>query len=476
MGEATKAGEPVAAGARRQGQVEMPERRGWVRALLVLLMVNVAVRLVMWLIYEPVPFNDTLGYLELAQQIQALDLSQNSGARSPGYPFLLWLAGLDYRTVWAFQSVLGIVVSLMLFGLAYYHTQDDRVALLVGLTYPLSINQLFFEAAILTEALSAFLLVASFFLFVMTKREEEQGLFPMAIMGVVVGLAVLTRPLLLVLIPLYAVFLGVRWWRQGMGGWRWVLSIMAFAVPAMALAVGWGVVNQRTAGTFGLSAILGYTIVEHAGPFMELAPEEDAELRDIYLAYRDKRMAETGSYLYTIWDAAGDMRAATGLSFAGLSGALTDLSVGLFVRHPALYLRSVAKGWTQFWASAIGWDPEKIGAPLVSTALRWLWRAERAALIAVNAAFLAIAVHSMLTLRQKLHPYDYDPEAHWLVIVLVLLSSVAQAMIGRVENGRYSVPYQPLITYTVILWGWFFWRSVRQRRQQAVLVPSGLEP
>jgi 4-amino-4-deoxy-L-arabinose transferase-like glycosyltransferase len=447
-----------------------------VKALLILLAVNVVVRLLLWLVYEPVPFNDTLGYLELAQQMQALDLSQNSAARSPGYPFLLWLAGIDYRVVWAFQSVLGLMVSLMLFGLAYYHTGDEWVALLVGLTHTLAINQLFFEAAILTEALSVFLLVASFFLFVMTGRDQELGGFPLVILGVVVGLAVLTRPLLLVLIPLNVAFLGVRWWRQRMGGGRWVLSILAFAVPALVLVLGWSGVNYRTAGYFGVSAILGYNLVEHAGPFMELAPEEDAELRDIYLGYRDKGVAETGSTLFTIWDAVGDMRAATGLSFTGLSGALTDLSVGLFVRYPGLYLRSVATAWTEFWGSAISWDPNKVGAPLLSTPLRWLWRIERAALIAVNLAFLVIAAHSVLTLKRKPHPYDYDPEAHWFVITLVLLSSMAQAMLNLADNGRYSVPYQPLITYTVILWGWFYWRSVRQRSRRAVVVPSGLGP
>ena len=53
-------------------------------------------------------------------------------------------------------------------------------------------------------------------------------------------------------------------------------------------SIRWSQFNKTQTGSFQYTMLLGYSISQNTGGFMEFASESDQELRDIYLKYRDK--------------------------------------------------------------------------------------------------------------------------------------------------------------------------------------------
>lgn len=416
-------------------------------ALLALIAVCVLLRLIIHTGYAPATYNDTLGYLEIAQQFQALDFSQHTGARVPVFPLLMLGTGLDWETLWLVQSVLGGAISMLLFGVVYHQTQDGRWALLAGLLHTLSLSQLFFEAAVLTETLATFWLVASACLLVCGRHAQWQVFVSMAL-GLVSALATLTRPLTLLLIPIYAGFLFVRWSREHVRGIQVALRLLGFFTPIAILVGGWCTLNYVTTGTFALTTLTGFSLVGHSGAFIEYAPDEFAVIRDIYLAARIEEIARSGAHTWTIWNAYRDMLQATGLTFAQLSQELARMSLVLFARRPLLYLKGVLFSWVKFWASDNYWNLGLISSPALRETLRWLWRTQRIGLGLCNVAFL------ILFARQQNRRAAPDPEFQTFVFVLVGLTSLAQALHEFSDNPRFSIPYQSLILCTLALWIW----------------------
>lgn len=440
-------------------------------SLLVLIIVSLLIRVVLWLVYRPATFNDTLGYIDTGRTFQALNLPSYDAARTPVYPLLMVAVGFDPRSIWLVQSLMGLAIAVMLYLLARYHIANSRIAFAIGLSYTLAINLLFFEAALLTETTSTFLLLLSLLFFILTRRRNGRLIFYVAT-AVVASLAVLTRPLMLLLAPLYLLFFIRRWHRRRYGTRRWVGYLAAYGLPVAVLLGGYILFNGRYAGSYTFSTLTGYNLAGHSGAFMEYAPEEYGTIRDIYLKYREARIAATGTHIWTIWDARGEMSQATGLDFVELNNALTRLSLQLITAHPLLYLRNVAVAWASFWASAVSWNLDNLSISTSQTVFTGLWWMVRWLLIFVNFTFLLISLYSLYERRRDHRLLDYDPEFHWLVLTLVLGTSLLQALLIYADNWRFSVPFQPLITYLVIVWLWQYGLRWEKKRTGSEIIDA----
>jgi hypothetical protein len=171
-------------------------------ALLGLLLTCVLVRVLLWLVYEPITYADTGTYTRLALQLQSMNFTDYTGWRTPGYPLLLLAGGMDFQRVWLLQTVLGITVSLMLYSLTLDYSGSIGLAFAVGLAQTLCLNQLFFEASIATETFSTFTVVLSVYLIVRTLAMSRLLLAWVSVLGLVLALAALTRPGYIYLGPL----------------------------------------------------------------------------------------------------------------------------------------------------------------------------------------------------------------------------------------------------------------------------------
>jgi 4-amino-4-deoxy-L-arabinose transferase-like glycosyltransferase len=433
------------------------------KPLLVLIIISLLIRVVFFLFYRPASFDDTLGYIDTGQTLQAANFEGYNASRTPVYPLLMVATGFDPWRLWMVQLLMGLAITVMLYLLARFHTGNSRIAFVVGLSYSLALNSLFFEAALLTETAGTFLLFLSLIFFILTRRRKGRLIFYVAT-AILASLAALTRPLMLLLAPLYLLFFIRRWHRRDYDRRLWVRYLAGFGLPVAILLGGYIIFNGNYAGSFTFSTLTGYNLAGHSGAFIEYAPDEYATIRDIYLKYREARVAATGTHIWTIWDAQGEMSQATGLDFVGLNNALTRLSVRLIATHPLMYLRNVAVAWAQFWASGISWDLDNLASADNQTIFNGLWWVVRGVLIFINVTFLFIGLHSLYERRRKYRVLNYDPEFHWLVLTLVLGTALLQALIIFADNWRLSAPYQPLIVYVVIVWLWLFGLRWQRRR------------
>jgi hypothetical protein len=432
---------------------------------LLLATTSALLRVVLWLVYQPIDFPDTGTYVALATQLQELNFSHYSGVRTPIYPLLLQMGQLNYQSVWLIQSILGISISLILFILIMNHSANVVLAFVVGTVHSLSLNQLFWEANIVNETLATFFIVLSVVLLTRTiqQRNVANGVF----LGVIAALAALTRPLYVYLGPLYLMFLLMS---LGMKVKRVLISFsIAFVLPVF----GWAVFNKATVDYFGLTTIVGYNLSQHSGGFMEKAPERYADIRDIYLKYRQERLRESKTHSMTIWVARQEIKDKTGMSDVALSNELTKLSLQLFTKYPALYARSVTEAWASFWAVPNYWKLEKIDNSGVVDFLNSVWKTERYALIVMNFVFLCVGGYAIIEAMVNRCKGTTRLDVSLILSCVVISASGLQAMLEFGENGRYSIPTQPLVTSLVLMsvWAWAgkIGRSVSRSRLSAAV-------
>jgi len=431
-------------------------RRPVVRGGILLLSFAVAVRLVFWGTYSPISFGDTPSYLRLAEVVAGGGWGGYDGTRTPGYPAFLALVGPSPERIFIAQMKLGVAISLLLFWMMWRTTRHVRLALLVGGLYSLLPAQLLFEANLLTETLTTFWIILSFALFVALR--DSQARLPVqlvlaGLLGVSSSLAGLTRPLFYVLPVCLLPFV---WWKPEAG---WPVRLgrsLFFCLGPILLLGGWMNFIHERYGMWSPTVMGGYSLVQHTGAFFELLPEDQADLRDVYLRYRDARIAERGNQTNTIWDAIPEMSRVSGLGFYDLSRELQRLSLQLIREHPGMYARSVLEGWIGFWKAPVYWDPggftpSWLAAPVGAAA--WIGRV---LCLAANAAFLGLSV--LVAFSRKVRARLGREELLLAATGSVWVISIAQTLLDHGDNPRFLVPLQMLVCLVVVLGGWR-WRT-----------------
>lgn len=427
-----------------------PTDRRWPAWLLVVL-VAAAVRLPMLLGYEPVEYPDTGTYLQAARDLVTGDFSAGQGRRTPGYPLVVAAFGADPARLLAFQLAGGVLMSALLYWLTATLTGSRPWAVAAGLAHALNLQQLFQEAALLTEATSALSVAAALALLVAVCRRLQRGETPVAMMtalGAASTYALFVRPQFLCLLLVapaavaYAASGGIRPRVRGAAAAAWVLA------PAVALLLGWGAVQQAKTGYFTLSTQSGFGLVNHPIDYIELAPDEYATVRDILVRVRDRRVAEVGHSRNTIWYAWPEIRQATGWSLPEASRHLQAMCRELFVAYPGRYALSVASAWVDFWTVPFFWAPEQVN-PAVRALVEGVWSVQHALLRLANLTFVLLVAGVVVwpALRLRLR-WDVALTA---VAATVLMSSLIQALADQGASSRYHLPTQSLVVLVLLV-------------------------
>ena len=416
-------------------------------------------RLVLWAIYAPVAYGDTGSYLRSAGVLSQGTLAGYDGTRVPGYPAFIALVGLDPQRVYAAQLLLGWLITLLLYLWAWQATRRPVMGAIVAFGYTLIPGQFLFEANLLTETLTAFLLVLGFVLHFAVERSatSSRQLLAAAGLGLTAGAVGLVR----ILFYPFAVWLLPLVWTAGGDAWRTrLLRTAVFLLPALALLLGWvGYINS-TYGFLAPTTMGGYNLVQHTGVFFEYLPDEYATIRDTYLRYREARLAERGDQTNTIWEAIPELTEVSGLGFYDLSRELQRLSLLLIREHPDLYLRNIAEGWLGFWKAPVYWDPALVSHPAAASILRLWAAAGRAVTLAVNAGFLALSLWLILRFRRY---RDLLRDRVWLAPWgFIWFTSVLQTIVDHGDNPRFLVPLQAVVFFVVVVAGNFVYRKERR--------------
>jgi len=405
-------------------------------AFAALIAISVLVRLAIIAHFRERASYDTPGFMLTADAIRTGDFSRYDGRRTPIYPLLLILAGMDWTVVRLVQCALGVAIGAMLFAVAWYRTGSRVTSFVAGLLGSLMISELLYEQILYSETLCTFFIALAMLAYARIDKDGGARMPNYAILGIAAAFAGMTRPMFLYLAPLLLCFPLIRA--------RFRVALGLVLAPTLVLALGWSAFNAHTLDYFGVTTTTGFNLSNHSGGFMELAPPQYSQIADIYLRYRPYQIDRMGSHTMTIWIAEGAIRRATGLSTPELSRVLTRMSLEMFAEHPLLYLESVVRAWLRFWGfgffdfvTAYRDSAGRLGYAMV--VLLGTFQ------LAINVAFLIIAAVLLARWIRARISFDFD----LAMIMIVLTGSIVQAFMEYGENVRYLAPLAPLIAYVV---------------------------
>jgi len=434
------------ADSRNWGGRSLPvlDERLWFALVVV---VSALVRLGLWLVYPLTVNNDSPTYLQLARNILNNGFSAYNATRTPGYPLFLAYTG-DW--VYPAQLGLGMATTILVYYIASRLSGRAWFGALAALLHTLNIGQLFFEATLLTETLTTFLVMAALgaaIAIIVENHSIPMLVFFAFLAGLSASLAGMVRPLFVYLPVLISIFcLAIR--KISLPK-RAALAV-AVLVPAVLIFGWWLNFVNSNYKILSFDTIGGFRWLNHTGEYFEYVPDSDAIIRDTYIRYRSARIAETGSQSNAAWDAMDELLNNSRLGFYGLSRHLTDISMDLIRAHPDLYLKNVFSGWWMFWWAAVYWSSDMFKAPALVPVVRILVLGERGVMVLANLIFIGGSLASALwkKARSALGMGLFG----WLVLVTVGAASVLQTLLDHGDNPRYLVPLQTVVLVMVAWW------------------------
>jgi 4-amino-4-deoxy-L-arabinose transferase-like glycosyltransferase len=285
--------------------------------------------------------NDSLSYL-----LPGFDLARGLGfepilKRPPLYPAfvggVIALFGEELRALTFVQHLLGVAIAILAY--AAGHLLFGRAAGLVGgLLTAMSAPLLVTEQYLMSETLFGALLLGAVVAFLRAVRRPSAGWF--ALVGVLVGLAALARPiaqLVAVLLALSLPFLVPRWRPALLHGGLLLGTFALTVIPWMAR-------NQVVQGTFAIAGGAGEGLAvrtiryEQRFDFRE-PPGGDADplLARARRIYRDEASEDSA------FELARRLREELGVTEVQADGLMRRIALEAILRQPGYYLRGTVE-------------------------------------------------------------------------------------------------------------------------------------
>jgi len=206
---------------------------------------------------------DSLQYLKLAESLRLQGRFTGSEydeeVRTPGYP--LFLAAVQailkggIGTVVLIQLLFTILIAFLLYRCGKL-LHSERLGLAAAWLYALNPNAILWSLTVLTETLFSLLLLLSFYALTLA-YQRSQGYWLLS--GLLLGMATLTRPIGLYLIPVWGIF-ALLVLRPKVGFHRAARYAIGFLAAAMLLVLYWQARNYALHGKFSLSTTTEVTI------------------------------------------------------------------------------------------------------------------------------------------------------------------------------------------------------------------------
>lgn len=425
--------------------------------------VAVVLRVVLFAVYPSVSYSDTASYRRSANAVLG-GFENYDGTRTPGYPAFMAVVGPD-RAVYAVQLALGLGITLAWFLIAWQASHSPALAGIAGLAHTLNPGQLFFEANLLTETLATFWLMAALLgAWFWLRAEKNRTVWLGLGIGLAASLAVLTRPVFIFMPVWLAVFLATSF-KEGKLRLN-LRPIWTIGLVTLILVGGWMSYIKSRYHVFNVSTMSGYHLVQHTGYYFEDVPDEYATIRDVYLEYRDARIAERGTQGNTIWDAIPAITGATGMNFYELSRVLQKISVQLILTHPWQYLARVLRGWWLFWRAPVYWDITAVQSGVLAQVLNVLVMIARLAMFVTNLVFIGTSAAALFS--KRLREFWQLTPFHWLLAGSVWATSAVSSLLDHGDNPRFLVPLQTAVVFWVIwllFYSWHAWRFHHRAEQ-----------
>lgn len=412
--------------------------------LTVLLLYNILIRLLVLLFYRGITyFPDSGDYVDLAERILNGNLIGYHGARTPGYSMFLALLGNNHIMVVIVQNLLGLVILFMIFDLSKQWT-SQKMAFYIGLILSSYLPFIFYDFAILTESLSAFLLVTLMWLLnkVDFFKTQHHHLIVYLKIGVLCAVLFLVRPFFIYLPFLIILFVAVTMFNEFKS--VFFPLILVLVIPVLAL-LSWNSFNKYNTGVFMTSSYEGINLTQVGTSFYEKLPDQYHIEREILLRHRDEIVATKEGHVYpmTVWFAREELKQATALNDLELSLHLKKISINLLLAHPVDYGKQAVFSFTKFFGaeSTLLWNVDKFKNKWIRKGLVSLWiYGQQYALIVLNSIFI---LFSFLFLFKNGALKKWNIQ-HF-VILMIISGAIFQALITFGTNSRFCYPFTGLI-------------------------------
>lgn len=391
-------------------------------------------------------FNDSQSYVPLAEQLGAFNLDGYNGLRTPGYPLLLMLTGVNFSIVIIIQMLLGILSSIFLYKTSLKLIHHIPLALFNGLSLSFFLHILFYERAILTESLTLFSLVVCLWYivridFFKLKQKGTITYVQSGVLGILIAIVFLIRPMFIVLTPLviFCFLMNYRHLRLT----AIISRAFLLCIPAIMSYQGWSLLNFQNTGYKSVTAFSGINLAQNCVFFADKASDSHADLRDLYVHKRDSVIAANGDVSMTVWRVYETLKAKENITVSELSQRFDPMTKELIKNNPSDYLQQVGVSWVHFWKESILWNHDKFKYKIPKNILTGTWLyIQTPILYIMNSVFLIISLLLIIAqIRKRIFHFDF----HLFCVVLIVGSSLGQALVIYGNNGRFSIPFLPFI-------------------------------
>ncbi|MCX7550560.1 hypothetical protein [Xanthomarina sp. F2636L] len=420
--------------------------------LFILLCYGIFLRLLVFIFYHDVTiYPDSEDYTNLADYLLNFSLVNYTGERTPGLPFLIALVGGNIYLTAFIQNLLGLLSLILIFDFSKTKTQNVLTAFWIGIITTSFLHVVFYEFAILTETLTLFFLLLSFW-YIQKFRllEAQKPLKHYLILSVILSCLYLVRPMFIYVPIGFSLFYMVKNFNKKIK--TVLLNTIIISFLPLLTFYAWCSLNEKNIGQFTSSYYIGINLAQVATPFFDKAADKHQLIRDVFVKHRnyiEKNLPEK-EYPMTAWYAHDELIEKTGLSRQELINELGNISKELIKSHPILYAKQVLVSFNDFWfTTSILWNVEKFQDIYVSKACIGLWNyIQSYLLILINIFFLLFSIKKLLQFFiSKGKMFDLD----LLIVAIVLSGALAQALVVYGSNSRFSFPFFPLIVYFVIV-------------------------
>jgi 4-amino-4-deoxy-L-arabinose transferase-like glycosyltransferase len=381
---------------------------------------------------------DSAGYLELAESIRLegrFHASEHEESlRTPGYPAFLALVQAIFGERLGFVILVQILLTLVTAWLVFRSARalgGERVGLAAVWLYALSPNALFWAGTVMTETFFAFWLALALALLIQAVQRDSwrRG----AASGLALGLAVLTRPIGLYLIPLWAVGALVAAWRRTPHR-RALANAVVLLLAALTPVLTWQTRNLLVHDSFRLTAsfrtvFVDYTAASTLGEARGISRDEAAaQLRqspDAFAAALDAVRRYPGSLVRVSLQ--GIARTALGTeagTWLGILNGEAYQSSGLLES----LLRGDLRGTADALSLRLQASEDRLGTALL------LWG------LLYSAAVYLLGFRGLMRLR-RLQPGNLG----WLCAVVLLSTGCLIVLPLTIGDARFRVPVEPLL-------------------------------
>lgn len=241
----------------------MASNRTRVSPLVWILVVGIGLRLVLWLWFQDLPprIMDELHYNQLAVNLTlhgefGFHPGELTSIRPPLYPFLVsgvyTLFGLEnYQAVRLLQIGLSLLLVLVVYalGVTLFSRRVGLWAAGICCFYP---SFLAYNNLLLTEILFTLLLCSFCLILIWSLQRSSVGLLALA--GIMLGLAALTRSVLWLFPPILAIYLAFAWRERLLGR---LVAIGIFVLSFSATLAPWTIRNTLLQETFVTVDVMG---------------------------------------------------------------------------------------------------------------------------------------------------------------------------------------------------------------------------